>query len=72
MEAYNWGVLFGNIPGSTAHKIALLGLNVEITYNVEKAQILARGKYLTSVFLLSLDRRRYGYLILSLKNNYAK
>ena len=39
---------------------------------VEKSQILAMGKYLTTMFLLSPDRLQYGELILSLKNDYAK
>ena len=39
---------------------------------MEKSQILARGKYLATTFLLSLYRRRYGELILSLKTYYAK
>ena len=43
-----------------AHEIALLGLNVEITGKVEKAKILARGKYTATMFLLSLDRCQYG------------
>ena len=38
---------------------------------MEKAQTSVRGKYLATVFLLSSDRRRYGELILSLKNDYA-
>ena len=40
--------------------------------DVEKAQASARGKYLATDFLLSSDRCRYGELILSLKNDYAK
>ena len=39
---------------------------------MEKAQTFARGEYLTTVFLLSTERRQYGELILSLKNDYAK
>ena len=65
-------MLFGNIPGATTHKIVLLGLNAEITGNVEKAQISARGKYLATVFFLSLNRCQYGEMILSLKNDYVK
>ena len=72
MEAYNGGVLFGNSPGATAREIAMLGLNTETEGNVEKVQVLERGKYLATAFLLSSDRRRYGELILSLKNDYAK
>ena len=67
MEAYNGGVLFGNIPGSTAREIATLGLNAEIGGDVEKAQVSARGNYLATAFMLSSDMRRYGELILSLK-----
>ena len=39
LEAYNGGggVLFGNSLGATACEIALLGLNADITGNVEKA-----------------------------------
>ena len=40
--------------------------------NAKKARTLARVKYLATTFLLSSDRRRYGELILALKNNYAK
>ena len=50
----------------------LLGINAETTGDVEKAQMLSRGKYLATVFLLSSDRRQYGGLIFSLKNYYAK
>ena len=39
---------------------------------MEKAHISARGKKLATAFLLSSVRRRYGELILSLKNDYAK
>ena len=72
MYAYNEGVLFGNIPGAMAREIATLGLDADIGADVEKAQTLARGKYLATAFLLSLYRRRYGGLILTLKNDYAK
>ena len=50
----------------------IMGLNVEIEGDVEKAHILARVKYLATAFLLSSDRRQYGELILSLKNDYTK
>ena len=50
----------------------MLGLNMETKGDVEKAQISATRKYLAIVFLLSSNRRRYGELILSLKNDYAK
>ena len=72
LEAYNGGVLFGNSPGATAREISTLGLDADIKGDVEKAQASARGKYLATAFLLSSDRRRYGELILSLKNDYAK
>ena len=72
LEAYNGGVLFGNIPGATAREIAAPVLDAEIERNVEKAQTSARGKYLATALLLSSDRRRYGKLILALKNDYAK
>ena len=39
---------------------------------METSQTSARGKYLETAFLLRLDRRQYGKLILSLKNDYAK
>ena len=72
LEAYNRGVIFGNRPETTVRNISLLGINTETKGDVEKAQISARGKYLATAFLLSSDRRRYRYLILSLKNDYAK
>ena len=72
LEAYNGGVLFGNIPGAKAREITKLGLDAETEGDVEKSHISARGKYLATAFLLSLDRRQYEELILSLKNNYAK
>ena len=72
LEAYNRGVLFGNSPGATAREIATLGLDAEIRADVEKSQASARGNYLATALLLSLDRRRYGKLVLSLKNDYAK
>ena len=52
-----------------ARDIATLGLDAEIGADVEKAQVLARGKYFATAFLLSLDRRWYGELILLLKND---
>ena len=64
LEAYNRGVVFGNFLGATARAITVLGLNAETDGNVEKAHILAREKYLATTFLLSVDRRRYGKLIL--------
>ena len=65
-------VLFGNIPGAAAREITIMGLNMEIANDVEKLQMLVRGKYLATAFLLSSDRCCYGELILSLKNDYAK
>ena len=50
----------------------ILGLNAETEGDLEKAQISARGKYLATAFLISSDRRRYGELIMYLKNDYAK
>ena len=72
LEAYNVGVLFGNIPGATAQDIVMLVLDAETEVDVEKAQVSTRGKYLATTFMLSSDRRRYGELMLSLKNDYAK
>ena len=72
LEAYDGGVLLRNSLGATAREIAIMGMNVETKGNVEKAQVLARGEYLETAFLLSLDRRRYRELILSLKNDNAK
>ena len=72
LEAYNGGFLFVNSSGATARKIKLLGLDAESADSVENAHTSARGKYLATAFLLSLDRRRYGELILSWKKGYAK
>ena len=72
LESYNGGVLFGNRPGTTARDITIMGLDAETKGDVEKSQILARGKYLTTAFLLRSYRRRYGELVLSPKKNYAK
>ena len=72
LEAYNGGVLFGNRPGATAWEITTLGLDAEFEGDVEKAQVLARGKYLVTAFLLSSVRCRYSELILLLKNDYVK
>ena len=72
LEVYNRGVLFRNSPGATTRKIAILGLNVETEGDVEKAQVSARGEYLATAFLISLDRSKFGELILSLKNDYTK
>ena len=69
LEAYNGGFLFRNSPGATARDITKPRLDVETNGDVEKAQVLARGKYFATKFLLSLDRRRYGELILSLRND---
>ena len=44
LEAYSRGVLFGNRPGATAREIATLGLDTQTEGNVEKAQVLSRGK----------------------------
>ena len=57
LEAYTRGLLFGNRLGDTAREITLLGLNVVTKGDVEKAQILARVKYLETVFLLRSDIR---------------
>ena len=53
MEAYNGGVLFGNSHVATKREITILLLNAETKGDVEKAHILARGKYLATAFLLS-------------------
>ena len=55
LEAYDGGVLFGNIPGDTARDIAMLELNADTEGDADKAQVSARGKYLATTFLLSLD-----------------
>ena len=47
-------------------------LDANIKDGVEKARTSERGKYLTTAIHLSSDRRRYGELILSLKNYYAE
>ena len=47
-------------------------LDAETKGGMEKAQVSATGKYLVTAFLVSLDRRQYGELILLLKNEYAK
>ena len=72
MEAYNGGLLFGNITGAMAREILMLGLNTKTEGDVEKLHVSARVKYLATAFLLSLDMYRYRELILSLKNDYAK
>ena len=72
LEAYNGGFLFRNSLRATAQETTILGLDAETKEDGEKAHISARGKYLATAFLLSLDMRRYGELILSLKNGYAK
>ena len=72
LEAYNKRFLFGNSLGATAREIATLELDAAVKGDVEKAQASARGKYLATAFILSSDRRRYGELVLSLKNGYAK
>ena len=72
MESYNSGVLFGNSPEAAARELALMGINAETVGNKEKAQKLTRGEYLATALLFILDRRRYGELILSFKNNYTK
>ena len=63
LEVYNEGVLFGNSPGAMAREIVMLGLYAETKRDVEKAQVSARGKYLATTFMISLDRHRYGELI---------
>ena len=60
--------MFGNSSVDTAREITLLGLDAERADDVEKAQISARGKDLATSFLPSSDRRRYGELILLMKN----
>ena len=72
LEAYNRGVLLGNIPGATTREIAIMGLEMDNKGDMEKAQVSAKGKYLATAFLLSSDRWRYGELILLLKNDYEK
>ena len=53
LESYNEGVLFENSPGATAQEITILGLDEEIEGDKKKAHILARRKYLATVFLLN-------------------
>ena len=72
LEAYNGGVLFGNSLRAMTREITILELDADTKVDVERDHISARGKYLATAFLLSLDRRQYGELILSLKNDYAK
>ena len=72
LEAYNVGIIFGNSPGATEREIAMLVLDVEIKGAVKKEQVSSRGEYLATAFPLSSDRRWYGELILSLKNDYVK
>ena len=43
VEGIQRGVLFRKIPGAMAHKIVILGLNMDTKGNVEKAHISARG-----------------------------
>ena len=57
LEAHNRGFLFGNSPGATAREIAMLGMNTETKGDVEKVQVLARGKDLATKLLLGSDRR---------------
>ena len=72
LEAHNGVVLCRNSLGTTAREIAMLGLDAETKGDVDKLQVSAMVKYLATAFLLRLDRRRYGELILLLKNDYAK
>ena len=55
-----------------ASEVVLLVINADITGNVEKAQILARRKYLSTAFFLISDRRQYEEVILLLINDYEK
>ena len=50
MEAYNGGVLFGNILGATAREIATLGLDIEIGGDMEKITGVGKGKILGTAF----------------------
>ena len=72
LEAYNGGVLFGNIPGATSQEIMILGLDTKTEGKVKKAHISVRGEYLATAFLLISDRLQYGKLILPLENDHAK
>ena len=72
LESYNGVVIFLNSPVDTVGEIATLGLNAETEGDVEKVQVLARGEYLATAFLLRSDRHWYGELILLLKNDYVK
>ena len=72
LEAYNGGVLFSNSTVDTSQKIAKIVRDAEINWDMGKAQVSTRGKYLTTAFLISSDRHRYSEMILLLKNYYAK
>ena len=72
LEAHNGVVICRNSLGATAREIAMLRLDAETKGDVDKLQVSAMVKYLATAFLLRLDRRRYGELILLLKNDYAK
>ena len=47
-------------------------MDVESKYGVKKEMTVARGKYLTTAFLLISDRPQYRERKLDLKNYYAK
>ena len=48
-----------------------MGLDAETEGGVDKSQVLARGKYLATAFLIISDRRWYSEIILLLNNDYA-
>ena len=72
LRDYNGGTLLGNSPGATTQESKLFDLDVNSKDNIEQALTSARGGYLATAFLLSSYRRRYGELIMALKNDYDK
>ena len=47
-------------------------MDTEYDKNRADASKVARGKFLTATFLLGADRRKYGGIIIQLRNDYVK
>ena len=72
LEAYNGGGPIWEQPGSDGKEDRNTGTGRGYQRGRRKNVSVGNGKYLATTFLLSSYRRRYGELILSLQNDYAK
>ena len=73
IDGYNGGEeKFGSSTGGTARELRILALDANSANDIATAKEVVREKYLTIAFLLVSDLKRYGKLLLDLRNDFAK